>query len=255
MEATEQAPRSERDARLDALCQRVAPHLRVVLLDAGNTLIYPDWERVAAWCRHEGVQVTARQLVQAEYVAKAAVDALVQRRRPSMPEGYFGVAMEAAGVPPEVRQRVLPRIAEAEHAGVMWLVVREGTAEALQQLRGAGLRLGVVSNADGRVEAFLEQAELRRWLDFVVDSHRVGVEKPDPAIFRIALERAGVAPDEAIHVGDICAIDVAGARSAGIEAVLMDPMGLYARCDVARIHDLGELAAAIVAHRGPRQAG
>jgi putative hydrolase of the HAD superfamily len=61
------------------------------------------------------------------------------------------------------------------------------------------------------------------WLEFVLDSSEVGVEKPDPRIFRLALERAGLAPDEAVYVGDIYSIDVLGARAAGMGAVLLDP--------------------------------
>jgi hypothetical protein len=60
-------------------------------------------------------------------------------------------------------------------------------------------------------------------VDFVVDSGVVGVEKPDPRIFRIACERAGVKPAEAVHVGDFYDIDVLGARAAGVHALLLDP--------------------------------
>ena len=51
----------------------------------------------------------------------------------------------------------------------------------------------------------------------------MGVEKPDPRIFQIALERAGLEPSEAAYVGDLYSIDVLGARAAGLHAVLMDP--------------------------------
>src|SRR2546423_15622480 len=63
----------------------------------------------------------------------------------------------------------------------------------------------------------------RSSLEFVLDSSAIGVEKPDPRIFRMALERSGLAPDEAVYIGDIYSIDVVGARAAGMQAVLLDP--------------------------------
>ena len=75
----------------------------------------------------------------------------------------------------------------------------------------------MVSNADGRVESFLRHVGITKYLDFVVDSGLVGVEKPDPRIFEIALERAQVRKDEVVHVGDVYEVDVVGARAAGIE--------------------------------------
>jgi putative hydrolase of the HAD superfamily len=112
----------------------------------------------------------------------------------------------------------------------------------LGALRARGFALAAVSNADGRVEADLVRYGLRDALDLVIDSHVVGVEKPDPAIFVTALDRLGVAPAAAVHVGDIASIDVAGAQRAGIAPVLMDPLGCYVgTVDCPRIRRLGEL--------------
>ena len=69
----------------------------------------------------------------------------------------------------------------------------------------------------------LQGLGLGRHLDFVIDSSQVGVEKPDPRIFRIALERAGMAATDAVYVGDLYSVDVLGARAAGLNAILMDP--------------------------------
>lgn len=77
-------------------------------------------------------------------------------------------------------------------------------------------------------EEHLVRTGTREGLEFVVDSHLEGVEKPDPAIFRIALERMGVAPGRAVYVGDLRSVDEAGARAAGMHFVLLDPFGDYA---------------------------
>jgi len=112
----------------------------------------------------------------------------------------------------------------------------------LDALRARGLALGVVSNADGRVEADLVRAGLRGRFATVVDSHVVGVEKPDPAIFHLALAHMDAEPATTLYVGDVFSIDVLGARSAGLAAVLLDPLGDYPGADgCPRIRRLAEL--------------
>ena len=112
----------------------------------------------------------------------------------------------------------------ALHAeGHLWCRLEPGTREALDRLRSGGLRLAVVSNSDGRVEEALAAADLRDYFDVVLDSALVGVEKPDPAIFRAALDALGVAPSQALYVGDLYDVDVVGARAAGMDAVLLLP--------------------------------
>jgi putative hydrolase of the HAD superfamily len=120
--------------------------------------------------------------------------------------------------------------------------VAADTPGALARLRAAGLRLGVVSNSDGRVEEALEAAGLRRYLDVVVDSTLAGVEKPDPAIFRTALDALGVPPSQALYVGDLYDVDVIGANAAGIPAVLLLEPGGVAPAGCAAVGSIGALA-------------
>ena len=96
---------------------------------------------------------------------------------------------------------------------------------ALAELRALGLRLVCVSNWDYSLPEVLERVGLRGGLDGVVTSAEVGARKPDPAIFEAALELAGCAPDEALHVGDTPAEDVEGSRAAGITPLLIDRDG------------------------------
>jgi putative hydrolase of the HAD superfamily len=123
----------------------------------------------------------------------------------------------------------------------LWRVPFAQAAETLAGLRARGLRTAVVSNADGRVEALLRGAGLGPHLELVVDSHFEGVEKPDPEIFHRALSRLGVRAERAIYVGDIYAIDVLGARAAGLAPVLIDAVGAYPDVDCPRIESLSEL--------------
>lgn len=96
---------------------------------------------------------------------------------------------------------------------------------ALAALGDRGILRVCVSNWDYALDEVLERCGLAAHLDGVVTSAAVGARKPDPAIFIAALELAGCAADEALHVGDTPAEDIDGARAAGVEAVLIDREG------------------------------
>jgi putative hydrolase of the HAD superfamily len=96
---------------------------------------------------------------------------------------------------------------------------------ALDAMQAGGLRLAVVSNWGWAAPELLQTLELARHFEVLSISARVGFQKPHPAIFEHALELLEVRPDEVVHVGDDVAADVAGARRAGIEAVLIDRKG------------------------------
>jgi len=206
--------------------------LRAVFFDAGGTLVHVDYARVReALLRSVGRAPTVEALRGAEYAGRAAVEAAMEAE-PALRDGsrwqvHFLGALTSLGFALDELVRAGPEI-RAEHArGNLWTVVPEGTAAGLAALRARGLTVACISNSDGTVAALLEQIGLAPRLDFVVDSGLVGVEKPDPEIFRLALGQAGVAPAEAMHVGDLFGVDVVGARGAGIEPVLLDPLGRY----------------------------
>ena len=117
----------------------------------------------------------------------------------------------------------------------------DGARETLRGIRALGLRVAVVSNADGRVEGTLRSLGLHRDLDLVVDSHHEGVEKPDPEIFRRALDRLGVSAARAAYVGDIYSIDALGARAAGLHPVIVDATRTYRDHDCETIASLRQL--------------
>lgn len=217
---------------------------RAVLLDAGNTLICLDFEEIGRLLAAAGVPMTAARLARAEYHGREAVNTMTaspeqgtDRRRAYI---YFSSILKGAGVAGEAIRPLFDMIRQANDRVGLWRVVPAGAHEALTRMKDSGARLGVVSNADGRVEAQLAAARLTHLLDFVIDSHRVGVEKPDPRIFRMGLERAGVAAEEAVYVGDLYAIDVMGARGAGIAGVLVDPLMLET-VDCPRVRSIAEL--------------
>jgi putative hydrolase of the HAD superfamily len=113
---------------------------------------------------------------------------------------------------------------------------------ALEQLRSMGLRLVVASNWDCSLPEWLEGAGLWQLVDGAVSSAAAGEPKPSPAVFRAALEIAGVAAGEAVHVGDSLGNDIEGARAAGIRAVLIDRSAAPPPPGVETVRSLREVA-------------
>jgi putative hydrolase of the HAD superfamily len=111
----------------------------------------------------------------------------------------------------------------------------------LRKLREAGLRMGLISNFEEWLERLLEAVEVTTFFDVRVISGIEGIEKPDPEIFRVALERLGARPQESVYVGDNVAYDIDPAREVGMTGVLLDRRGRYADFEGPRIESLDEL--------------
>jgi putative hydrolase of the HAD superfamily len=103
-----------------------------------------------------------------------------------------------------------------QYVGALRFEVLPGVVEALARLRARGLALAVVANWDFGLPAHLERHGLASWFDAVVTSADTGVQKPDPRPFLVALERLGVDPARAVHIGDHRPHDEVGARAAGL---------------------------------------
>ena len=211
---------------LDALgtlveLQPPAPRLRGLLGEAGFEV---DEERAAAGF---GAEIAYYQAHHLEGSDRASLDDLRDR------------CAEA------LRQELaLPELDHATARRVM-LEALEFTpfadaAPALRELRAAGHALIVVSNWDCSLPEWLRPTGLADLVDEVVSSAVVGAAKPDPAPFRHALELAGAEPEDALHVGDSPENDLAGARAAGVRAVLVDRSG-SAPPGVPSVRSLGEL--------------
>jgi putative hydrolase of the HAD superfamily len=118
----------------------------------------------------------------------------------------------------------------------------EDVQPVLEELRTAGLRLGLVSNSARDVREFAQHHALE--IDAGISSFHHGKTKPHASIFRAVLDLLEVAPDEAAMVGDTLEDDIEGARALGIQAILVDRLGL--RVDYEpRIDDLYALPAAL----------
>lgn len=104
--------------------------------------------------------------------------------------------------------------------GAAWRTFEEVPA-VVRRLREAGLRLAALTNFDSRVESILDELGLATFLDAVITSSRAGAAKPEPAIFRAALRRLESPAPNTLHVGDRADLDLEGARSAGLQALVV----------------------------------
>jgi putative hydrolase of the HAD superfamily len=218
--------------------------IRAVLFDAGNTLIRMDYAAIAAEVARHGATVTPEAVQRAEWAARVRLDAdlfalpgTASTESRDTGERYTRYLLEGIGV---VDPGVIAKLAEWRRGYNppigLWTVAEPEAVAALTLVREAGLVAGVVSNSNGTIRRIVESLDLARHLDFVLDSHEEGIEKPDPRFFQLALSRACVVPAAAAYIGDLYSVDIVGARRAGIRAVLMDPGGCWGArdCPAAR---------------------
>jgi HAD superfamily hydrolase (TIGR01509 family) len=217
-----------------------------VFLDAGGVLCHPAWTRVAAALVRHGVDVTADALAASEQRATYDIDkATVIGSTDDRARGwlYFNLVLQHAGVTQsEATDAALAELREYHRIDNLWEHVESDVEPALAALKARGLKLVVVSNANGRLKHLFDRVDLTKWFDHVLDSHEWGVEKPDPRLFKLALEQSRAEPSRTVHVGDLYYVDVIGARNAGLrEGVLFDMAGLYEDVDCPRVGSLAGL--------------
>jgi HAD superfamily hydrolase (TIGR01509 family) len=224
----------------------IATMIETVFLDAGGVLIFPNWTRVSAALAAHGIDVAPARLAAADVHARYQIDLEAGRAVTTDQQRgwlYFNLVLTHAGIPlSEATDAALSDLREYHAAWNLWEHVPDDVVPALGDLRRLGLRLVVVSNANGTLRRAFDRLELSEHVDFLLDSSDEGFEKPDPRLFHRALERANARAGTTLHVGDLYFVDVMGARAAGLAALLLDPSGLYERYDCPRIQRLGEVA-------------
>lgn len=240
--------------------------LDALLLDAGNTLVGMDLALVCERLAAHGIVAEPDDVERAEAGARPALSRLLGGGRSSEARDtfVFHVRNTIAALPRAATGRgasdgaardldaIAHRVAhELKDAGTtrLWSRVLPGVPAALAALRAAGVKLAVVSNSDGTIEQSLTRIGLRDHLDAVFDSALLGFEKPDARIFAAALTALGTAPARTAHLGDLHAVDVLGARAAGVHGVLVDPFDDWRDDPCPRTRSTAELADALLAAR------
>lgn len=199
-----------------------------VLFDAGGVLLVPDPSVLAPTLAYYGAVGDHDAHVRAHYAGMAA------KSRAGGGENdwtdYNIAYVRAVGVSPSDEDAAAFVLSRTRHAH-LWRTPLAGSASALRELNTRGVPIGVVSNASGQIEEILGRSGMCQVGDgphanmrCIVDSHVVGVMKPDPRIFDFALPYFdGIDSSRIAYVGDSVVMDVAGATAAGLTPILMDP--------------------------------
>ena len=225
--------------------------IRAVFFDAGNTLLFPRLEVVARAASELGYAATVEDFRAAERTGKAKLDAwlwpqILRRELPAHVDVYFwgeymGALFERLQIPGAARPEFRREVAERFRDITLWSSLEPSTAPYLESLRARGYILGVISNSIGTMEEQLERLGLAHHFRTILDSAVVGIEKPRPEVFALALRHAGVEASEALFVGDTYSTDVGGAQLAGLTGILMDRVGAYPDAECPRITSLPQL--------------
>jgi len=221
-----------------------------VFFDAGETLVHPHPtfpDLFARVLRREGHPVDADTVRERIHVVfdrfKQAADTnelwttSPERSRRFWHEVY-GIFLGDLGIAPD--EGLIDRV-YAEFTDLANYALFEDVPPVLEKLRGAGLKLGVVSNFEEWLEQLLEELGVIGYFEVRVISGLEGLEKPDPRIFRLAMERAGVRPEGSVYVGDNPEFDVGPAAAVGMLPVLIDRRDRFPDADAIRIATMDEL--------------
>ncbi len=209
-----------------------------MLLDVGGIFHLPDHDVIVGACERAGFTVDRDNIDLAHYTATTAFRTDYVGEMPWEPYWNAYIDTYAAtlgvGADEEVRVDVVEHLHSEFSTAAICCRVSPGSVEALRALAAAGVRLGVISNADGTVGQRLREQEVLQvgpglgvHIECLIDSGEVGVNKPDPRIFHLALDAMGLTADECWYVGDMPGIDVVGARAAGMHVLVMDPYGVH----------------------------
>ncbi len=222
-------------ARLDATGRRdelgFEQPPRVVTFDCWNTLLYEaDWESAHARRVDAIVRTLAKERDVERTEAATAFDSAWSRHMDQWRVGISTGARDVAydvlitlGVEPDV-ELLDPLVREYQHASHSGRVLPlQGAAETLDALVREGIRCALICDTGltpGHVvRRHLSRLGLLDALELQIFSDEAGVPKPDPRVFRAAVEPFGVSQEESVHVGDLRRTDVAGARAVGMRTV------------------------------------
>ncbi|XP_020821404.1 haloacid dehalogenase-like hydrolase domain-containing protein 3 [Phascolarctos cinereus] len=209
----------------------MAPRLRLLTWDVKDTLLrlrLPVGEEYSAQAQAHGLKVEAAAL---ESAFRQAYKAQKQKfpnyglsQGLTSRQWWLNVVLQTFHLAGVQNSNILDPIAnklyEDFSSAKTWQML-EGAESTLQQCRERGLRLGVVSNFDRRLEDILAHCGLRKHFDFILTSEAAGWAKPDPRIFRQALQLADIAPTQAAHVGDNYLNDYQAPRDVGMHSFLL----------------------------------
>jgi haloacid dehalogenase superfamily, subfamily IA, variant 1 with third motif having Dx(3-4)D or Dx(3-4)E len=216
--------------------------IKALFFDVGNTLLFLNRSKALRSLHARNIFPSEEQLRTIERQTKLHFDSLIEANS-SIDHGfwniYYSSLSEELGL---TDKAVSSDLVACTRISANWCDIRPHTRDALLRL-GESYRMGVISNADGKIAAVLASCGIADCFESITDSGIVGKEKPHPAIFEAALQSLRVRPEESFYVGDIYSVDYVGATSVGMHAVLFDVAGVYKEQGVPRVESMEQLEA------------
>jgi HAD superfamily hydrolase (TIGR01549 family) len=210
-----------------------------IFFDVGNTLLFPNRQRILMPLAERGLMPSDEQWRATERKTKREFDEAMASG--CADHGFWWIfyrhLLAEFGIQDEELRTALTT---NTRQSANWDKICPGTNEALGRI-GERYRLGIISNADGKIDRVLERCGIGGYFQTITDSGLVGREKPDPVIFKAALDAMSARPEESLYVGDMYTVDYLGATRAGMQALLMDVAGAYEDEKWPRVESLEEV--------------
>jgi len=226
-----------------------------LLLDVGGVFLLPSPEPIIGALARAEIPVDPARTDRAHYAGAASSPVDVDDDEAPVADfwrAYLVAFTTECGVPADRIDEAIEHLASEFATDGLWMRVIPGSIDALRDIADAGIRLGVVSNAGGTMADRLRELEVLQVgagmgveVETLIDSGAVGVEKPDPRIFRLALEAMSAVPEQTAYVGDMPRFDVVGAKRAGLRPLLMDPFGFQHRMACEKLASLADVLPAL----------
>jgi HAD superfamily hydrolase (TIGR01509 family) len=213
---------------------------KAIFFDVGNTLLFPNRQRILAPLRERNLVVTEEHLRELECRTKNEFDSMLQhdgRADHGFWYLFYSHLLEELGIRDDGLREAL---VGATRISANWCDIRPGTREILLQM-AEKYPLGVISNADGKIARILAHCGIVDCFRSITDSGIVGYEKPQLEIFQAALREMNVKAEESLYVGDVYSVDYLGATQAGMHAMLFDVAGAYREKTLPRLESLEAL--------------
>ncbi|MDR3136879.1 MAG: HAD family hydrolase [Coriobacteriales bacterium] len=223
-----------------------------VFFDAGNTLLRPAADEAQTFARLAaamGAQVNLETVSSHIPTMYLLYDRLHsndesfwqndRRLRAIWLEMYNHLG-ELTDVPAKLRMQIAERAYEHYFSAQAWQPF-DDTLPALQALQKRGVRMGIISNWESTLKGIISGLGLSSYFDCIISSAEVGLHKPMPEVFELALTSLDARPEQSLHIGDTISADIHGARAVGITPVLIDRENQHAQADSLRIEDLRHL--------------
>lgn len=214
------------------------------MFDAGGTLIFPDQDFLIQEALAHGVELTHAQLYVGYYrlIHRLDCQARARGRFPdlSWPRGYASDLFETLDMV-DASTQAIARAADSREKESLWAFTFDWVRVTLSQLKKQGHRMSVISNSNGYTGEMFSNLGLADHFDGIFTSAKLGSEKPSPDIFKQVLHELNLQPTDALYIGDVFEVDVVGANRAGLGAVHLDPLGLYADRPGVHLHSVAEL--------------